>query len=125
MSNKTYSNNRTGRIFKVYNTTTTKFNTFIMGGRYMDIFGIANDEGISTLGFCGKETGNSSAGSSFIEFGFKIGGSTTPVSYALSYTNGLNVNTSLSYSNLQRLQRILIVPTKINFYTDSNLYKGV
>lgn len=124
LTNKTYSNNRTERSFKIYNTSTTKLNTFIIGGKYVDIFGTPAESGNSSTGFCSREVGSSQSGSSFVEFGYK-GNTTTPITYNLSLTDGLNVTTSISYSNLARLQRVLIVPTQIDFYTDSNLYKGV
>lgn len=123
---KTYSNSRTGRKFKINATTSIKYNQYILGGRYMDIFGTSAESGTTTTGFCGRENLSNSKGSGFVEFGFKASASTTsPVSYSLSVTSSISDATIISNSNMIRLQRVLIVPNQIEYFTDNNLYKAV
>jgi hypothetical protein len=75
LSNETYTNSRTNRTIKLYNAVTTssstKFNNFIMGGKYVDIFGTESVGGLSNSGFCGKEKSiASNSGAALVEFGF-------------------------------------------------------
>ena len=92
----------------------------------MDIFGTSAESGTTTTGFCGRENLSNSKGSGFVEFGFKASASTTsPVSYSLSVTSSISDATIISNSSMMRLQRVLIVPNQIEYFTDSNLYKAV
>lgn len=123
---KTYSNNRTGRKFKINTTTSIKYNQHILGGRYMDIFGTNAESGTTTTGFCGKENLSNSKGSGFVEFGYKAYSTTqSPVGYSLQVTSSITDATIISNSNMMRLQRVLIVPSQIEYFTDSNLYKAL
>lgn len=123
---KTYSNNRTGRKFKINTTTSVKYNQYILGGRYMDIFGTNAESGTTTTGFCGKENLSNSKGSGFVELGYKAYSTTqSPVGYCLQVTSSITDSTIISNSNMMRLQRVLIVPNQIEYFTDSNLYKAL
>lgn len=127
MNNKMYINNRTGRRLKIYTTTTTRYNRYIIGGRYMDIFG-TNVEGLSSEGFCSKENLATSSGTGLLEFGYKVAvitGTAIPVSYSLSATADSNSETKINAQNLARLQRVLIIPNQINYYNDSDSYKAL
>lgn len=122
---KTYSNSRTSRSVKLQSIDTTKYSTYITGGRYVDLFPAKEDTGgTSTAGFCGRWTESSlSSGSAFIEFGHNSG-STIPVSYDISLASS-SVTQTVTANSLKNLQRVLIVPDQINIFTDSNLFKQV
>lgn len=120
-----YENKRTNRRFKVYSKTNRKHNLYILGGRYVDIFGNPA-EGTSSTGFCSEEVSIGSSGSGFVEFGYKASRtSLSPVAYSLNITNGINAVTSIGWNGLDRLQRVLIIPDKINKIDNSNTFKSL
>ena len=92
----------------------------------MDIFGTNAESGTTTTGFCGKESLSNSKGSGFVELGYKAYSTTqSPVGYCLQVTSSITDSTIISNSNMMRLQRVLIVPNQIEYFTDSNLYKAL
>lgn len=123
-STKTYESKRTGRTLKIFAGNSKKQNLFILGGRFADIFGTGVDGGTSSTGFCGEELAGNTSGIGLVEFGYKASRSgSAPVTYSLNLTTNINVTTQINWSGLSRLQRLLIIPDKINKYEDSNMFK--
>ena len=122
-SSKTYENKRTGRTLKIFSETTKKQNLYILGGRYVDLFG-NSAQGTSSTGFCGEEQAGNTSGLGLVNFGYKASrGGLAPVTYSLNLTTNVNVTSQINWSGLERLQRLLIIPDKINKYEDSNTFK--
>ena len=121
-STNTYQSTRTGRSVRIFADTNLKQSLYILGGRYVDIFKNPAS-GTSSTGFCGEEKSGNTSGLGLLEFGFKNARTNAPVTYSLNYTSNIDISTQISWSGLNRLQRILIVPDKINKYEDSNTFK--
>lgn len=122
-STNTYENKRTGRTLHIFtNSTSSKHNLYVIGGRYVDLFGNPAT-GTSSTGFCGEEKLGNTSGLGLVEFGFKGARNAAPVTYSLNLSNNINITTQISWSNLAKLQRLLIIPDKINKYEDSNTFK--
>ena len=126
MSTNIYENRRTNRKFRVYTKNIRTLNSTILGGRYVDIFGNSAQNGTSSTGFCGEEYAASSSDSKYVEFGYLSSRTNaSPVSYSLNITNGVNAVTNIYWNRLERLQRLLIIPDKINKIDNSNTFKSL
>lgn len=126
MSNKTYSNERTGRSLKLYTETEVKYNKNIIGGRYFDIFGTSSVYGATSSndGFCGREfTTVSGVTTSPLLIGYRASSSGVQ-SYNLQASNveRTSMTTSISYNDINNAQRILIVPDKITYFDTISEY---
>lgn len=119
-----YTNTRTNRSINIYSSTSDRNIAFIQGGRYLDLFGVQYTNATSTTGFCGAEkytSGTNSAG--YLSLGLT---NTTDTKYSIyfEFSNG-TPTTSISGWSLSKVQRLLIVPTKINFYNNSSEFKAL
>lgn len=112
------------RQLKIYSPTTAQHNKFIIGGKYFDLFGtstFAGNKGTASEGFCGDEVIGSSNG--YLSVGKRIKDPVAAVSYSLKATSN-NPITEVSYSTMNNVVRVMIIPNKINEFTNSDLYKN-
>lgn len=124
-TNNIYYNTRTGRNnVKIYSTSATKYSKFIQGGRYLDLFTTQDSTNLSsTTGFCIRETKGSTTGSGYLELSYSTAYSiSVPVSIAV--TDGLTVTSTISTNSAVRIQRIMIVPTVVNKFTNITEYNN-
>lgn len=112
------------RELKIYSSTNTSYNKSILGGKYFDIFGSSSSSSYSataSTGFCGMESRNSNNG--YLTIGNKIESDSAAITYQLQST-GPNPNTYITWTAMQNLVRITIIPKQINYFTDSTVYKN-
>lgn len=127
MSNKIYSNERTGRSLKLYSGSSVVYNKHILGGKYFDIFGSSTRGITSNEGFCSREfTTIESVNTALLSIGYEATSSNIQ-SYNLQATSEerVNVTTSIQYSNITNAQRILIVPDDVTYFNTISEYNSI
>lgn len=112
------------REVKLYTDNSAKYTKSILGGRYFDIFissAASTYVATATTGFCGLQSKNTSNG--YLTIGNKIEKDVEAITYQLQST-GNNPVTQITYTVMQNLVRVVITPDKVNYFTDSTLYKN-